>query len=200
MKQLSFLAITILCAQSVHAACKIENIWGGADKHDRQFAQTIGDGWTLDAKVCSVGSYDVAVPSHPQGDHDSRIVVLRHGKLLMWKKLGETLVYDTESRHANTGHPVVNILKGQKGKKKITELWYQTQPNREGRYVMSDDMNFDGLADARTVWKGDKAKQVFIWYKDEWHQVKKHKIRIGGAWKPFKHAAFKNGRWHVQSK
>lgn len=109
------------------------------------------------------------------------------------------MVYDPDSRHANNSHPIVNFNED-KGGQKIAHEWYQTQADRQGRYVTTDDMNFDGQPDPRTVWKGGEPKQMFIWYRGQWHQVKKHKIKIEGAWTPFKHANFEKGQWHVQTR
>lgn len=188
--------ITSLYVFSAWANCAVEDISGAITADDKKLLQALDYEWLTNAKVCSVGPYRVAVPARPNGPKDRRIRIFIDGKPVMQREPGSTLLFNPNSRKADLTHPIVNVWHGT-GEKDIDRLWYQTVADKDGNYVSTYDVDFDGQPDTRTIWKGQDIVESYAWYKNRWYKIKDQCITIEDKCIP---AKYERGQWRLQEK
>lgn len=178
---------------TAHANCKFQDVSGAASAQDKALFRAAGEGWLINAKVCAVGAYEIAVPANPDGPNDPRIMILSHGRPVLKRDIGTTLLYNPDFKHADLAHPIVYVEHGKAGRD-VDRMWYRTIPDKEGHFTLADDRNFDGQADTMTEWKGATMSRGFAWYGNQWHPISHGCITIVDKCHP---AKFEDGQWHL---
>lgn len=186
--------VATLSVATANASCSTRDVSGASTPIERSVLKAFGEGWLMNATVCQVGPYEVAVPQRSSGRDDRRILLLLHGKPVLQRMKGDTLLFDPNPAHAKLSYPIVSVWNGRPGKD-VGHFWYRTIPGKNGRHVFVYDSDFDGQPDLRTIWKGKRVVKAFAWYQHQWRELRKGCIMISGRCAP---AQMVDGEWRLK--
>ncbi len=164
------LALTFPAAIFARGDCSVADISGAKTPMERRLLAAMGRGWMTHARVCKMGPYTVAVPAGSGSAKDAPLMVMLDGRPVFERSAEDAIVFDPSSLNAIWDRPLVSVRTDASGKR-IERLWYQTVPDRNGEYWEVYDLDFDGHADERVLWKGERIKEWFVRRRGGWHRL-----------------------------
>ena len=147
--------------------CDIRDISGAKTEKEIWLLKLAGYDWMQNAKVCTLGEFEVAVPEGAK-EKDSRIIfVFRKGKPVFYRDNGGTYIYSPKLEDAAIDKVLVHLWHGDDDED-IDRIWYQTIG--KDPEIMIDDTNFDGQPDRKTIWKNRDIVEMYEWINNEWQR------------------------------
>ena len=145
--------------------CEIGDISGMKTEQEVKLLEALGEGWMINAFVCKMGDFEIAIPADQEGDNTNTIFVFKKGKPVFYRHGGATYVYSPKLQDAARDKVMVHIWHGGDDDD-VKRLWYNTVG--KDSEITIYDTNFDGQPDIKTTWKNSDIIETCIWKNDKW--------------------------------
>jgi len=167
---LLLLALAFPVATFARGDCSVTDISGAKTPLERRLLAAMGRKWLAHARVCRIGPYTVAVPAGAGSAKDAPLMVMRDGHPVFERSAEDAIIFDPGSLNAIWDRPLVDVRTDASGKR-IERLWYQTMPDQNGEYWEVYDLDFDGHADERVRWKGERIEEWLVRSGHTWQRL-----------------------------